>query len=87
MGNPLNSNPNRSIGAAGFERGKIAEIWGPTGAGKTAIAFQAAVEAIKAGGRVAWIGKYLYYMPTLHPNLHEQEKVAWPTSTVSITDR
>lgn len=64
MGNPLNSNPNPSIGAAGFERGKIAEIWGPTGAGKTAIAFQAAVEAIKAGGRVAWIGKSLYYIPT-----------------------
>lgn len=87
MGNPLNSNPNPSIGAAGFERGKIAEIWGPTGAGKTAIAFQAAVEAIKAGGRVAWIGKYLYYIPTLYLNLHEQEKVAWSTSAVSIADR
>lgn len=87
MGNHLNSNPNPSIGAAGFERGKIAEIWGPTGAGKTAIAFQAAVEAIKAGERVAWIGKYLYYIPTLCLNLHEQEEVAWPTSTVSIADR
>ncbi|KXS98955.1 hypothetical protein AC578_4983 [Pseudocercospora eumusae] len=40
---------------AGFERGKAAEIWGPAGSGKTAFAFQAALEAIKDNGKVAWL--------------------------------
>ncbi|KAF7192662.1 DNA repair protein rhp55 [Pseudocercospora fuligena] len=40
---------------AGLERGKVAEIWGPAGSGKTAFAFQAALEAIKDNGKVAWL--------------------------------
>ncbi|KXT15662.1 hypothetical protein AC579_6120 [Pseudocercospora musae] len=40
---------------AGFERGKVAEIWGPAGSGKTAFAVQAALEAIRHGGQVAWL--------------------------------
>ncbi len=48
---------NNPTASAGFERGKIAEIWGPAGAGKTAIAFQAAVEALKADDKVTWIGE------------------------------
>ncbi|KAM3419840.1 hypothetical protein BST61_g3169 [Cercospora zeina] len=46
---------NNPAASPGFERGKVAEIWGPAGAGKTAIAFQAAVEALKAGGTVTWL--------------------------------
>lgn len=48
---------NHPSAGAGFGRGKIAEVWGPAGAGKTAIAFQAAVEAIKVDGKVAWMGE------------------------------
>ncbi|SMR52448.1 unnamed protein product [Zymoseptoria tritici ST99CH_3D1] len=39
----------------GFERGKVAEVWGPAGSGKTSLAFQAAEEAIKAEGHVVWL--------------------------------
>ncbi|GIZ43768.1 hypothetical protein CKM354_000698300 [Cercospora kikuchii] len=46
---------NNPAASPGFERGKVAEIWGPAGAGKTAIAFQAAVEALKAGDTVTWL--------------------------------
>ncbi|USW54045.1 Putative DNA recombination and repair protein Rad51 [Septoria linicola] len=46
---------NNPSANAGFERGKIAEIWGPAGSGKTAIAFQSAIEAIKSGDEVTWI--------------------------------
>ena len=32
------SGPGALAGAGGFERGKVVELWGPKGAGKTAIA-------------------------------------------------
>lgn len=50
---------NNPAASPGFERGKVAEIWGPAGAGKTAIAFQAAVEALKAGDTVTWLGEQI----------------------------
>ncbi|KAF2217863.1 hypothetical protein CERZMDRAFT_108482 [Cercospora zeae-maydis SCOH1-5] len=46
---------NNPAAIPGFERGKVAEIWGPAGAGKTAIAFQAAVETLKACDTVTWL--------------------------------
>ncbi|QIX01246.1 hypothetical protein AMS68_006763 [Peltaster fructicola] len=38
----------------GFERGKIAELWGPSGAGKTAIALTAAVRLLRREEAVIW---------------------------------
>ncbi|CAK4034843.1 Glyoxylate succinic semialdehyde reductase 2, chloroplastic [Lecanosticta acicola] len=40
---------------AGFQRGKVAEIWGPSGSGKTALAVQTATQAIKRDECVTWI--------------------------------
>ncbi|KAK5163240.1 uncharacterized protein LTR77_010826 [Saxophila tyrrhenica] len=39
----------------GFERGKVTEIWGPSGGGKTAIALQAAIHGIHGGSSVLWL--------------------------------
>ncbi|KAK3680644.1 hypothetical protein LTR37_021132 [Vermiconidia calcicola] len=41
--------------SGGLERGKITELWGPAGAGKSAIAIQSAVNALKEGSTVVWV--------------------------------
>ncbi|RDA96228.1 hypothetical protein CP533_1724 [Ophiocordyceps camponoti-saundersi (nom. inval.)] len=41
----------------GFKRGQVTEIWGPPGAGKTALAIQTAAHAICSGHDVAWVGR------------------------------
>ncbi|KAF2864495.1 P-loop containing nucleoside triphosphate hydrolase protein, partial [Piedraia hortae CBS 480.64] len=38
----------------GFPRGKVSEVWGPSGAGKTAICLQIAALALKRGSSVIW---------------------------------
>ncbi|EME38415.1 hypothetical protein DOTSEDRAFT_48641 [Dothistroma septosporum NZE10] len=47
--------PQSRNGDGGLERGKIAELWGPVGAGKTALAFQTAKGALKRTAHVVWI--------------------------------
>jgi len=44
-----------ALGIGGFPRGRIVEIFGPEGSGKTTLALHAAAEAQKKGGIVAFI--------------------------------
>ncbi|KAF3170413.1 hypothetical protein TWF106_001102 [Orbilia oligospora] len=44
-----------SWGGAGLERGKLVEICGPPGSGKTTIAVQLVVDAVSKGEQVCWI--------------------------------
>ena len=44
-----------ALGAGGFPRGRIIEIFGPEGSGKTTLALHAVREAQKRGGRAAFI--------------------------------
>jgi recombination protein RecA len=44
-----------ALGAGGFPRGRICEIFGPESSGKTTVALQAIAEAQKAGGMAAFI--------------------------------
>ncbi|KAI7541161.1 P-loop containing nucleoside triphosphate hydrolase protein [Hortaea werneckii] len=39
----------------GFEPNRVTEIWGPSGAGKTALLLQTATERLKSGKGVTWI--------------------------------
>ncbi|WPG99186.1 Hypothetical protein R9X50_00199700 [Acrodontium crateriforme] len=39
----------------GFESGKVTEIWGPSGAGKTALMLETAIIALKNDNAVVWI--------------------------------
>ncbi|KAI7160522.1 P-loop containing nucleoside triphosphate hydrolase protein [Hortaea werneckii] len=39
----------------GFETDRVTEIWGPSGAGKTALLLQTATERLKSGKGVTWI--------------------------------
>ncbi|USP73500.1 uncharacterized protein yc1106_00774 [Curvularia clavata] len=41
--------------SGGYTRGKVTEIFGPSGAGKTSFGIQAAVSALREGQRVVWI--------------------------------
>src|ERR687884_951397 len=44
-----------ALGAGGFPRGRVVEIFGPESSGKTTIALQVVAEAQKAGGLAAFI--------------------------------
>ncbi|KAF9734816.1 rad55 protein [Paraphaeosphaeria minitans] len=46
--------PGRAI-AGGYVRGKVTEIFGPPGVGKTAFGIQAAVSALREGQKVVWL--------------------------------
>src|SRR6185312_3137113 len=46
---------DHALGAGGFPRGRICEIFGPESSGKTTIALQVIAEAQKAGGMAAFI--------------------------------
>ncbi|KAK5117912.1 hypothetical protein LTR85_008686 [Meristemomyces frigidus] len=41
--------------SAGFEHGKVTEIWGPSGAGKTGLMLQTAVNALMRRQHVVWV--------------------------------
>ncbi|RYP80863.1 hypothetical protein DL769_002241 [Monosporascus sp. CRB-8-3] len=45
-----------SPGIGGFQGGQVVEIWGPPGSGKTALGMQLAVNALRTGGKVIWVG-------------------------------
>lgn len=47
--------PGQQVGG-GYARGKVTEVYGPSGVGKTALLLQAASDALHAGQRVYWIG-------------------------------
>lgn len=42
----------------GYLRGKVTEIFGPSGVGKTSFGIQAAVSALREGQQVVWVGTY-----------------------------
>lgn len=42
--------------AGGYARGKVTEVYGPPGAGKTSLLLQAASNALHEGQHVYWIG-------------------------------
>src|ERR1700759_4115148 len=44
-----------ALGAGGFPRGRVSEIFGPESSGKTTIALQVVAEAQKKGGMAAFI--------------------------------
>src|SRR3954454_16246159 len=44
-----------ALGAGGFPRGRVVEIFGPESSGKTPIALQVIAEAQKAGGLAAFV--------------------------------
>ncbi|RVD80327.1 uncharacterized protein DFL_008226 [Arthrobotrys flagrans] len=46
---------DNSWGGTGLERGKLVEICGPPGSGKTAIALQLVADAVSKGEQVCWI--------------------------------
>ena len=46
---------NRALGVGGIPRGRITEVYGLEGSGKSGIALGVCAEAQKAGGKVAWI--------------------------------
>ncbi|KAF2662675.1 P-loop containing nucleoside triphosphate hydrolase protein [Lophiostoma macrostomum CBS 122681] len=46
--------PGRDV-AGGLVRGKVTEIYGPSGVGKTALGIQAAAHALRAGQSVIWV--------------------------------
>ncbi|KAK7188333.1 rad55 protein [Paraphaeosphaeria sporulosa] len=46
--------PGRAV-AGGYVRGKVTEIFGPPGVGKTAFGIQAAVSALREGQKVVWL--------------------------------
>ena len=46
---------DHALGIGGFPRGRIVEIYGPEGAGKTRVSLHAVAEAQKMGGAVAFI--------------------------------
>lgn len=46
---------NKAIGAGGFPKGRIIELWGLEASGKTLIALSAAAECQRTGGKVAFI--------------------------------
>ncbi|KAK8210169.1 hypothetical protein M8818_003657 [Zalaria obscura] len=52
-----------TIGASkkngGLEFGKVTELWGPPGSGKTAFAAQTAATALQEDNAVVWIGRPL----------------------------
>ncbi|CAO2652878.1 Nn.00g022890.m01.CDS01 [Neocucurbitaria sp. VM-36] len=41
--------------SGGYMRGKVTEVFGPSGVGKTAFGIQAAVSALREGQRVVWV--------------------------------
>ncbi|EMC93257.1 hypothetical protein BAUCODRAFT_36929 [Baudoinia panamericana UAMH 10762] len=45
----------KASGQGGFERGKVGELWGPVGAGKTTILMQAAAREVMRGHMVTWL--------------------------------
>lgn len=46
----------KGAAGGGFEKGKVTEIWGPSGAGKTGLALQTAGSAVARGEEVVWVG-------------------------------
>src|SRR3954464_8097958 len=46
---------DNALGAGGFPRGRVIEIFGPESSGKTTLALHAIAEAQKAGGAAAFI--------------------------------
>lgn len=42
--------------AGGYARGKVTEVYGPSGVGKTSVLLQAASNALHEGKHVYWIG-------------------------------
>lgn len=42
--------------AGGYARGKVTEVFGPSGVGKTSLLLQAASKALREGQHVYWIG-------------------------------
>lgn len=49
----------------GLGRGKITEIWGPSGSGKSSLALQTATHALNNGSSVVWVG--LSFLAFSHP--------------------
>lgn len=45
--------------AGGYARGKVTEVYGPSGVGKTSLLLQAAANALREGQHVYWIGSSL----------------------------
>ncbi|KAI1253404.1 hypothetical protein MGN70_005612 [Eutypa lata] len=43
-----------SSGLGGFQRGQVAEIWGPPGSGKTALGMQLTANVLKTGNKAIW---------------------------------
>ncbi|MDO9100211.1 MAG: recombinase RecA [Caldisericota bacterium] len=58
-----------ALGIGGLPRGRIVEIYGPEGGGKTTLALQALAEAQKAGGRAAFIDAEHALDPTYARNI------------------
>ncbi|KAF1945018.1 P-loop containing nucleoside triphosphate hydrolase protein [Clathrospora elynae] len=62
--------------AGGYMRGKVTEIFGPSGVGKTALGIQAAVSALREGQRAVWVDAAC--APLVKHRIHEM--LAGPSS-------
>ncbi len=60
---------DNALGAGGFPRGRVIEIFGPESSGKTTLALHAIAEAQKAGGAAAFIDAEHALDPTYAANL------------------
>src|SRR4051795_13135942 len=60
---------DNAIGAGGFPRGRVIEVFGPESSGKTTLALHAIAEAQRAGGAAAFIDAEHALDPTYAANL------------------
>ena len=60
---------DNALGAGGFPRGRVIEVFGPESSGKTTLALHAIAEAQKAGGAAAFIDAEHALDPTYAANL------------------
>ncbi len=58
-----------ALGAGGFPRGRIIEIYGPEGTGKTTLALEAVANAQKAGGKALFVDVEHAFSPEYAANL------------------
>src|SRR5256885_17253741 len=63
-----------ALGAGGFPRGRVVEIFGPESSGKTTIALQVVAEAQKLGGLAAFVDAEHAMDPLYARKLRSEER-------------
>ncbi|RYP26422.1 hypothetical protein DL767_008046 [Monosporascus sp. MG133] len=74
-----------SPGIGGFQRGQVIEIWGPPGSGKTALGMQLAVNALRTGGKVIWVGQSTFLVSIMAEVLDLISAILQNTNDINIS--